>query len=154
MSRDQYPLDKVFQVAREFVRGKTMKAAAESAGVEYNAVKQWNHRQSIDWVDSLKAARREYWDDNLSRKVNIHEETMEALKDRVINGDYVRNQRTGEISRIPMKGADLTKAIAVLSKQATDPPPQTQKMKSMEDMARELEEHGNGKGETEESRPN
>lgn len=136
----------MFDCAREVVRGGTLKAAAEKAGIEYQAAAAWRHRNDSEWNDVLERAREEYWQEEVSKKVALYDLTVDQLRDRVVNGDTRYDVRTKEHYRQPVVAKDL----AIIAKIMSDGIPVEQKKvktpveknKSLDEIHAELESEG------------
>lgn len=107
-------------VSRWLVLGNLRQAAA-MCGVSYQLAQKW---KTTDWwkdlVLEIQAARKMKTDNKLSKIVN---KALDLIEDRLDNGDFIHNQKTGEVFRKPVsikeaRGAanDLMQRQVALSK--------------------------------------
>lgn len=75
----------------------------------------WSWKQQGTWWKDVEQALRAEKNNETSTKLNgIVNKTLEAIVDRVDNGDYLYDQRTGDIKRIPVTSASLNKIATTL----------------------------------------
>lgn len=81
-------------------------------GIPYKTLEQWKAK---DWWKELVAKIQQDEDANLDAKTNkIVNKALDALMDRIENGEYIYDQKTGKIKQTPAKLADLTRAFNVV----------------------------------------
>lgn len=103
---------KMIVVTTFVLTGKT-KAAAGAAGVPWDIVRAWKTK-SVWWSDAVHKVRKEKQDELDSVMTNTIHDSLDAIRDRIELGDTIRDAKTGELVRIPMKGKELAVTAAVL----------------------------------------
>lgn len=86
-------------VARWMLLGN-LRLVSELTNVPYNTLADWKRQDWwTDMVDQLRRQKKQKTADTLSK---IVETGVDILQDRLANGDFVLNQKTGEIVRKPV----------------------------------------------------
>lgn len=81
--------------------------AAKIAGVSKPTVLDW--KNNSEWWPYLIAHLKEKHDEELEAKTGkVIDQALEAVQDRVVNGDVVMNYKTGEMEHKPISGKDMT----------------------------------------------
>lgn len=106
---DDWTWETKVAVATALIDLGNRRLVAELSTVPYDTIRDW---QKTDWwvtlQQEIKASRRA----ELNNKVtSIAEKALIALEDRLVNGDYILNNKTGEIVRKPV-GAKEANSIA------------------------------------------
>lgn len=89
--------------------GMTMAQVSIELGVPYETIKQW--RTTAWWKDiheELKTEDKQKLDAKLTK---ILDKTLESVMDRLENGEFVYDQKTGSLKRAPVKLRDATTAM-------------------------------------------
>lgn len=89
--------------------GMSMAQVSVETGVPYETVKQW--RTTSWWKDiheELKTEDKQQLDAKLSK---ILDKTLDSVMDRLENGEFVYDQKTGSLKRAPVKLRDATTAM-------------------------------------------
>lgn len=98
---------KMDAVARYMLLGN-LRVVAEQLEMSYNTLSEWKRQPWwADMVETLRKQKKQKKADSLNK---IIENGIEILQDRLEYGDYVLNQKTGEIVRKPI-GAKETNVI-------------------------------------------
>lgn len=102
-------------VSRYMLLGN-MRVVSEQLNVPYSVLADWKRS---DWwpemVDSLKRQKKSKTNEHLTK---IIETSLEAVTDRLENGDYFFNQKTGKVDRKPVSVRDAsTIATTLLQRQ-------------------------------------
>jgi hypothetical protein len=110
-----WPIEKRIEVVGQWLIYGNLKMAAAATGVDYDLVRKW---ATQPWwneaVAEIRATKNIEMDNRLS---SIVEKTLEATMDRVVNGDYIYDQKTGEIRRKPAALRDIHRvAVDLLGK--------------------------------------
>lgn len=74
----------------------------------------WAWKKGIWWEDVENTLRSERNDSDSSKLSNIVDKTLVAITDRIENGDYILDKRTGEIHRVDIPAKDLNKIASTL----------------------------------------
>ena len=95
-------------VARYMLIGN-LRVVSEQTGVNYRSLIEW---KKSDWwpemVEQLRRQKKGKTNDSLTK---IIEQSLDVMQDRLENGDFVLNNKTGEIVRKPVGVKEAT-AIA------------------------------------------
>lgn len=96
-----------------------MRKVESLTGIPLNTLRDW--RKFKPWWKELENVLKEEHDIGVAGELtSVVENTIRAISDRVINGDFVYNARSGDITRVPVKAADLGKiASAMIDKKLT-----------------------------------
>lgn len=110
-----WPIEKRIEVVGQYLILGNLKLAAATTGVDYDLVRKW---KTQPWwpelVAELRATENLKMDATLSELVEL---SLHAAYDRIVNGDYVYDQKTGEIKRKPAALRDIHRvAVDLLSK--------------------------------------
>lgn len=87
---------------------------AEITGIPAGTIRQWKTQNW--WPQVIDRVRTEH-DDEVDAKISkIIDQTLTQIEDRVENGDYVINMKTGEVlkERAPMKGKDVAVVTSIM----------------------------------------
>lgn len=86
-------------VAKYMLLGN-MRVVSEQTGIQYSTLVDW---KKSDWwpemVDQIRRQKKTKTSDSITK---IIEGSLEVLQDRLENGDWVLNNKTGEIIRKPV----------------------------------------------------
>ena len=96
------------EALRAFLVSGSSTVVSRITGIHVNTIDNW--RKQDWWNEELRKLRE---DDNLqlgSRLRKVLDTTMDQLTDRLENGDYMYNPRTGKLERVPVKLRDITHA--------------------------------------------
>lgn len=100
------PWEKRMEVVGRFMLLGNLRVVSEQCGVSYNTLQDW---KKSDWwpevVQQIKRQKRSKTNDSITK---IIEQSLDVMKDRLENGDYVLNNKTGEIVRKPVSIKDAT----------------------------------------------
>jgi RNA polymerase-binding transcription factor DksA len=78
---------------------------SELTGVPAGTIRQWKTQEW--WPQVIDRIRQEKDDELDVQFTKIVDKTIEQINDRIENGDYVYNVKTGELVRKPMGGKEL-----------------------------------------------
>lgn len=117
----QYTMQKKIKVVTQVLATGNMRLVADLEGVSHSVIRHW---KTQPWwkelSDEIKASQKLAIDSKLTRIVN---KALDTMEDRLDKGDYIYNQKTGEISRKPVslkeaRGAanDLLQRQAIIEK--------------------------------------
>jgi len=90
-----------------------MAKTRDVTGIPLTTLWSWYQRGGW-WADAERQLRLEKNGETATKIGGIVDRTLNAIVDRVESGDYVYNQRTGEISRLPVTAASLNKIATTL----------------------------------------
>lgn len=105
------------EAAKKYMLLGNMRIVSELTGISYNTLCDWRKQ---DWwvslIDEIKAAQKA----KRNTKMNeVIDDSMEIIHDRILNGDFILNNKTGEIQRKPVALRDIGNlANQLLTRQA------------------------------------
>jgi len=101
----RYTWEEKAEAAKLYMLSGNMRIVAENTGVHYDTLCDW---KKSDWwptlIDELKMAKKAKSGKKIEK---ILEYSLEEIEDRIQNGDYVLNNKTGEIERRKVSMRDL-----------------------------------------------
>jgi hypothetical protein len=111
--------EKKIEVVTKWLAIGNLRKVSEDTGVDYGLIRQWRIEPWWQEIEAeIKASRHTHVDNKLSR---IVDKSLELLQDRLENGDFVLNQKTGEIHRKPISIRDANKvAVDMLTRQVAN----------------------------------
>jgi hypothetical protein len=95
-------------VARYMLLGN-MRLVSEQMNIPYNTLTTW--KSSSWWPEIVEQLRRQKQTKTNQSIVRLIEQSLEVMEDRLQNGDFVFDQKTGQVVRKPVNVRDAT-AIA------------------------------------------
>lgn len=108
-----YPEEKKIEVAALFASGVTKSSELERlTGIKAATIRDW--RTSDWWVEMLEKVHAAHDTETVSKLTKIVDTSLELIQDRLLNGDYVCNPKTGEIYRKPASLRDVTVSGAIV----------------------------------------
>lgn len=100
------PWSKRMEVVARFMLLGNMRLVSEQMNISYNTLMAW---KNSDWwpemVDQLKRQKQSKTNENITRLI---EQSLEVMQDRLDNGDFVFDQKTGQVVRKPVNVRDAT----------------------------------------------
>ena len=92
-------------VARYMLLGN-MRVVSEQVGVTYNQLVEW--KRSPWWPEMVETIRRQKKGKTNQSITKIIEQSLDVIEDRLENGDFIMNNKTGEIVRKPVGVREAT----------------------------------------------
>lgn len=115
VGNQHWPYEKKLEAVSQYLLLGNMKQVSVLTGVKYETLKDW--KASPWWLElekELRATENIKMDVKLSK---IVEKSLDATLDRVENGDFIYDQKSGEIRRKPAALRDLHRvAVDTLAK--------------------------------------
>lgn len=110
-----WPIAKRLEVVHQYLALGNMKMVSALTDVPYDLLRKWKTQPWWDeMVREIRATQNIEMDTKLS---DIVQKTLDAVNDRIVNGDYVYDQKTGEIKRRPAALRDIHRvAVDLLAK--------------------------------------
>jgi hypothetical protein len=110
-----WPIEKKIEVVSQFLVLGNLKMVAAMTGVSYDLVRQW---KTQPWWKELESEIRQTQNIEMDTKLSkIVDKSLDAVLDRVENGDFVYDQKTGQIVRKPVALRDVHRvSVDTLSK--------------------------------------
>ena len=104
--------EKRIEVVACYISLGSMTEASKVTGVPLNTC--WSWKKGVWWNDVEATLRDEKNNDTSSKLTSIVDKTLVAIVERIENGDYIYNQRTGEITRVEIPASALNKIATTL----------------------------------------
>jgi len=82
-------------------------------GIPQNTLWSWK-KYSLWWKDVESTLRNEKNNGTAAKLTGIVDKTLAAIIERIEEGDYIYNQRTGEIARVAIPASALNKIASTL----------------------------------------
>lgn len=102
--RDRYTWEQKVEVATLFQQLGNIRIVSEKTGVPYQTIIDW--RRTDWWVDLLDELKQIKRTKTGTKLAEIIEQSITVVQDRLENGDFVLNNKTGEITRRPVSLRD------------------------------------------------
>jgi len=100
----EWTYDTKITVAELLLSTQNMRVASEMTGVPYDTIKDW--RKEDYWPQVLEEVHKMRRAELNTRLSKIVDSALTKIEDRLENGDYVLNNKTGEIMRKPVSLKD------------------------------------------------
>ena len=95
-----------------FMETGNLRLTAEKLNIPYNTIQSW---KKTEWWPTLVDEVRLIKKSNANKKIEkIIEEGIEVISDRLQNGDWILNNKTGELVRKPVSLRDATQITNAL----------------------------------------
>jgi G:T/U-mismatch repair DNA glycosylase len=102
-----WPIDKKVEVVAQYLVLGNMKQVAALTGVDHSLIRTWKGQP---WWAELEAEIRQTQNIEMDSKLSkIVDRSLDAVLDRVENGDFFYDQKTGVIKRKPANLRDVAK---------------------------------------------
>lgn len=86
-----------------------MEQTSRITGVPVNTIRVWRKK---DWWHEMERSIKEGEYQEVSSKINtLIRKSINGLEDRIENGEYILNSKTGKITRIPVKSRELHRIV-------------------------------------------
>lgn len=107
--------EKKLEVVQEYLIMGNMRMVATATGVPYEVIRKW--KSNPWWAEMVAQIRSTQSLEMDSKMSEIVAKSLDAVLDRVENGDFIYDQKTGEVRRKPAALRDLHRvAVDVLGK--------------------------------------
>lgn len=110
-----WPIEKRIEVVSQYLVLGNMSLVAAVTGVDHNLIRAW---KSQPWWKEIEAQVRATENLQMDNKLSkIVDKSLDAVMDRVEHGDFIYDQRSGQIKRKPANMRDIAKvSVDLLSK--------------------------------------
>ena len=110
-----WPLEKKIEVVSQYLVLGNMKLVSATTGVNHQLIREWKGQP---WWKELEAEIRATQNIEMDTKLTkIVDKSLDAVLDRVENGDFIYDQKSGQIKRRPAALRDIHRvATDTLSK--------------------------------------
>lgn len=105
-SKVGYSWDKKMEVVARYMLLGNLRVVSEQCGVHYGTLLDW--KKSDWWPDMVEQIRRQKRGKTNQSITKLIEQSLEVMEDRLENGDYVMNNKTGQIVRKPVGVKEAT----------------------------------------------
>jgi transposase-like protein len=112
-----YPWDKKVEVVTTFLSTGNLRLTSKLVEVPYETIQQW--RKQDWWVELQDQVKRDKEIHVDAQVTKIVDKSLELVQDRLENGDFIMNNKTGQIERRPVSLRDVSKtANDLMTRQA------------------------------------
>jgi transposase-like protein len=110
-----WPMEKKIEVVSQFLVLGNMKMVAAMTGVSYDLIRQW---KTQPWWKELETEIRQTQNIELDTKLSkIVDKSLDATLDRIENGEFFYDNKTGKVKRRPAALRDVARvAVDTMSK--------------------------------------
>lgn len=103
---------KHIEVATTYLATGSMELTSQQCNVPVPTIKLWRkHEWWDELVKDLQNTDNEKLDSKMTKTID---KALEAIMDRLENGDYIMDQKTGKVKQVPVKIRDATVAMNTL----------------------------------------
>jgi len=102
----KHPREDRYKAAAALVATGNSKAASRESGIPASTIRHWSHNDD-DFQLMCQEIRTEFGEKIKYKLAEIIDESADQSLDRIRNGDVIRDTKTGELVRVPIKGRDL-----------------------------------------------
>jgi hypothetical protein len=94
---------------KDYLKGDSLKIISREMNIPYPTLRQW---QASEWWREAVKEEQETNNQLLDYQITgILHKSLEAVNDRLEEGEYVRDEKTGKIVRVPVKMRDANAAF-------------------------------------------
>lgn len=109
----KYDKDTKVALVTKYASSGNLKASAAACGVDYAQARSWKTRSQW-WGPTIAKVQKIQQAELDAVMTSVIDKAMTEMTDRIENGDTIRDTKTGELVKIPMKGKELAVAAAVI----------------------------------------
>jgi len=102
----KHTIENRYRAAAALVATGNSKDASRESGIPASTIRHWAHNDD-DFQMMCQEIRTEFGERIKHQLAEIIHESANETLDRVMNGDVIRDTKTGELVRVPIKGRDL-----------------------------------------------
>jgi hypothetical protein len=108
----KYSVDDRLHAVMLYITEGNMKKVETMTGIPYVTLNSWKEKEW--WPAALQFCHKRKDKELELRFSRVIHDTVGEIHDRVINGDWKHDNRTGQKVRIPMSGKDLSVVMGVI----------------------------------------
>lgn len=110
-----WPIEKKIEVVSQWLVLGNLKMVSATTGVQYSLVRQW---KSQPWWKELEMEIRQTQNIEMDTKLSkIVDKSLDAVMDRIDNGEWIFDSKSGQIKRKPASLRDVARvSVDMLSK--------------------------------------
>jgi len=102
----KYAREDRYKAAAALVATGNSMAASRESHIPASTIRHWSHNDD-DFQLMCQEIRTEFGEKIKYKLAEIIDESADQSLDRIRNGDVIRDTKTGELVRVPIKGRDL-----------------------------------------------
>ena len=102
----KHALEDRYKAAAALVATSNSKAASRESGIPASTIRHWTQNDD-DFQMMCQEIRTEFGEKIKIKLAEIIDKSADQTLDRIRNGDVIRDPKTGELVRVPIKGRDL-----------------------------------------------
>lgn len=107
VTNKHWPIEKKIEVVSQYLVLGNMKLVAATTGVSHDLIRQWKGQP---WWKELESEIRQTQNIEMDTKLSkIVDKSLDAVMDRLDNGDFFYDQKTGQIKRKPVAMRDAAR---------------------------------------------
>jgi len=110
-----YPIETKIKVVQKYLVLGNMRLVSELTGISYDTLVEW--RKTKWWLDLTEEIKRGAEASTNNKVAAILDQSLDEVKDRLVNGDWIFNQKTGELQRKPVSVRDAARIAVDLRNQ-------------------------------------
>ena len=105
--------EKRVEAVNAFLIYGSMRKVSDVVGIPVDTLRDW--RKFKPWWKELENVLREEHDIGVAGELSdVVDKTISSIADRIKNGDFVYNPRSGEVTRVPVSASNLNKIAATM----------------------------------------
>ncbi len=101
----KYTRDDRYKAAAALVSNGNSKAASRQSGIPASTIRHWSQNDA-DFQMMCQEVRTEFGENIKFKLAEIIDEAADQTLDRLRHGDVVRDTKSGDLVRVPIKGKD------------------------------------------------
>ncbi len=105
LSVSQYTWAEKTDAAKRWIVLGNMRLVSEVTGIPYNTLHDW--RKQDWWSDLITEVKNGQKAQRNTKMNTVIEDSIEVIHDRILNGDVILNNKTGELQRKPVNLRDV-----------------------------------------------
>ena len=102
----KHTIENRYRAAAALVATGNSKSASRESGIPASTIRHWAYNDD-DFQIMCQEIRTQFGEKIKHQLAEIIHESAKETLDRVKNGDVIRDPKTGELVRVPIKGRDL-----------------------------------------------
>ncbi len=106
MPGKRYPEEARYAAVAVWIKSGSLTVSAQETGVDINTIKYW--RKQKFWHEIAEEILNEDALKKNARLYKIVDKAMDVVEDRLTNGNFQYDQRTGQIVRVPVQARDAS----------------------------------------------
>ena len=111
---------KKLDVVLSYLETGNLSMASKEAGVPYNTASKW--KMTSWWKDIVKSVEEGNAQSTSTKYQKLVKKALTLVEDRMDNGDFILDSKSGEVIRVPIKARDASKIAsdAIQTKERLD----------------------------------